>query len=74
MTVHVNSDVLCWIVNILNRSMYCDKGFYMEVSLKKTRKYPYEIHVPIQIISQFVKKDITKINLYAFQELTHNTK
>ncbi len=69
MTVYVDTDVFCWIVNILNKSITCKCGDDKEVSLKKTRKYPHEIQVPIQTIGQFVKKNKTTIDLYKLQQL-----
>jgi hypothetical protein len=69
MTVFVNVDGFCWIVNSLNGSIDCKWGDVKEVSLKRTRKFPYEAQVPIQTIGQFVKKNRTTINLYTLQQL-----
>lgn len=70
-TVYVNVSVWCYIVNCLNGSLTLEWAeSFKEVSLKKTRKFPYEIQIPIQIISQFTKKNRTKINLYKLQQLT----
>jgi predicted DNA-binding protein (UPF0278 family) len=69
MTVYVNTDVFCWIVNILNQSITSEWSDIKEVSLKKSRKFPHEVQVPIVIIGQFVKKNRTTINLYRLQEL-----
>jgi hypothetical protein len=69
MTVYVNTDVFCWIVNCLNGSIKCKWGDTKEVSLKKTRKLPLEVQVPIQTIGQFVKKNKTTINLFTLQEM-----
>jgi hypothetical protein len=69
MTVYVNTDVFCWIVNSLNRSIKCKWDDVKEVSLKKSRKFPHEVQVPIQIIGQFVKKNKTTINLYTLQKM-----
>lgn len=73
MTVYANSDVFCWVVNILNKNMTCKWGDKKGVSLKQTEYYPYEIQVPIQIIGQFMEKDMTDISLYALQELNDST-
>jgi hypothetical protein len=72
MTVYVNTDVFCWIVNTLRGSIKCKWGDVKEVSLKKMKDYPFEIQVPIEIIGQFVKKNMTTINLYELQQL-HKT-
>jgi hypothetical protein len=70
MTVYVNVEVFCFIVNGLNNSMVYENHEIKEVSLKKARKFPYEVQVPIQIIGQFVKKNKTTINLFKLQQLT----
>jgi hypothetical protein len=69
MTVFINAEGFCWIVNSLNGNITCKWGDSKEVSLKKTRKFPYEVQVPIQTIGQFVKKNKTTINLYTLQKL-----
>lgn len=71
MTVYVNGETFCWIVNTLNKAAMIEGDDPLqEVSLKQTSKYPYEVQVPIQIIGQFVKKNKTTIDLYHLQELT----
>jgi hypothetical protein len=72
MTVYANSDVFCWIVNSLRGSIKCEWDDVKEVSLKKTRKYPYEVQIPIEAIGQFVKKNKTTINLYQLQQIHNN--
>ena len=71
MTIYIDVDVFCWIVNTLNKSIVHEwEGDVLKpVSLKKDKKYPYEVQVPIQTIGQFVKKDMTTINLFKLQEL-----
>ena len=72
MTVYVNTEVFCWILNTVNKSLIHELGdnYYLkEVSLKKNNSYPYEIQVPIQIVGQFIKKDLTTINLFTLQNL-----
>lgn len=69
MTVYINTDVFCWIVNTLNGSITSRWGDIKEVSLKKSRKFPHEIQVPIQIIGQFVKKNKTTIDLYKLHQI-----
>ncbi|UAT29429.1 hypothetical protein K7T73_12545 [Bacillus badius] len=73
MTVYVNTDVFCWIVNTLNKSITHEWGTksLKAVSLKKHKKYPHEIQVPIQIIGQFYKRDMTTIDLFKLQELNN---
>lgn len=70
MTVYVNVEGFCWIVNSLKGSITCERGDIKGVSLKKTRKFPYEVQVPIEIIGQFVKKDKTTIDLFKLQQIT----
>ena len=69
MKVYIDTEGFCWIVNGLNKVMEYKWGNTYKVSLKKTKKYPYEVNVPIQIIGQFVKKNETTINLYKLQQL-----
>jgi hypothetical protein len=69
MTVFVNTRVFCLIVNGLNKSLTFKWEDVEEVSLKKTKKFPYEVQVPIQIIGQFVKRNKTTVNLYKLQKL-----
>jgi hypothetical protein len=69
MTVYVDVGAFCWIVNSLNGSITCKWGDIKEASLKKTRKFPYEVQVPIQTIGQFVKKNKTTIDLYKLQQI-----
>lgn len=69
MTVYVNADAFVWIVSILNKSLDCEYGYSKEVSLNKSKKYLYEVQVPIQIIGQFIKKGKTTIDLFKLQEL-----
>jgi hypothetical protein len=72
MTVYVDIEVFCWIVNSLRGSIKCKWNDVKEVSLKKTKRYPYEVQVPIEIIGQFVKKNKTTISLYTLQQI-HNS-
>jgi hypothetical protein len=69
MTVYVNGEGFCWIWNSLRKSITCKYGDIKEVSLKKTRKFPYEVQVPIEIIGQFVKKNKTTVDLYKLQNV-----
>lgn len=69
MTVYVNTEVFCWTVNAMKKSITCKWGDTKEVSLKKSNRFPYEIQVPITIIGQFIKKNRTTINLYTLQQL-----
>jgi hypothetical protein len=64
MTIYANTDVFCWIVNSLRGSIKCEWDDVKEVSLKKTKDYPFEIQVPIEIIDQLIKKNRTTINLF----------
>jgi hypothetical protein len=78
MTVYVDTGVFCWIVNSLNGSITCKYGDIKEVSLKKTRKFPLEVQVPIQTIGQFIKVNKTTIDLFTLQKknerrIRHNT-
>lgn len=69
MTVYVDTDTFCWIVNVLNGSFTVEWGDIKTVALKPTRKYKYEVQVPIVTIGQFIIKDRTTVNLYKLQEL-----
>ncbi|WP_425203660.1 hypothetical protein [Priestia megaterium] len=69
MKVYIDTEGFCWIVNGLNKALEYEWGKIHKVSLKKTKKFPYEVYVPIQIIGQFVKKNETTINLYKLQQL-----
>jgi hypothetical protein len=48
MTVYVNDDGFCRIKNNLADSFYTEK---IIGAINKTRKFPYEIQVPISIVS-----------------------
>lgn len=70
MEVYVDAEVFCWIVNTLNKSF--EHGFendsFKTISLKKRKKFPYKVHVPIQAIGTFKGKNMTTLNLFKLQE------
>lgn len=63
MTVYADVEGFCWIVNTLNRSF--DTGYkFIDVRLKRNRKYQCEIQVPIQAVGGFSKKNMTTVSLH----------
>lgn len=69
MTIYANVETFCWIVNILNQSLISEPTYVREVSLKRSRKFPCELQVPITTIGQFTKKNRTTVNLHTLQHL-----
>lgn len=69
MTVYVDVNIYCFIVNCINNKIVYEGNEIKEVSLKKTRKYYLEIQVPIQTIGMFIKKDKTNIDLTMLNRL-----
>jgi hypothetical protein len=69
MTVYVDVNIYCFIVNCINNKTVYKDNEIKEVSLKKTRKYYLEIQVPIQTIGTFIKKDKTNIDLAMLNRL-----
>lgn len=67
MKVFVDTSGFCFIVNALNKSIIFDSGTHIDASLKKTRKYKYEVQVPIQVIGNFLKKNMTTVNINYLQ-------
>lgn len=67
MKVFIDVKGFCLIVNSLNNSITYEMGKFHPASLKKTRKYPYEVLVPIEVVGQFLSGDMTNIDLYTLQ-------
>lgn len=64
MTVYCNDDGFCWIVNVLNDNILPKPFQTIEVALKRCRKFPYEIQVPITSVGQFLKPNRTTVKLF----------
>lgn len=70
MKVYVDVEVFCFIVNGLNESFTYEYGEKKIVSLKKTRKFKYEIFVPIQIVGHLHYKRKVSIDLFEMQKMS----
>lgn len=51
MSIYVDSEVFCWIHNTVNGVFKYTENEFRKVRLNKTRKYKYELLVPIQSVS-----------------------
>ena len=71
MTVYADGEVFCFIVNALNHGPF-EGAEIQEVSLKKTKRFKYEIQVPIVIIGQFSRKNKTTIDLEMLVQLNEH--
>lgn len=69
MKVFIDDEGFCFIVNGLNKVLEYEWGFKISASFKETKKYKFEIQVPIQIVGQFLENNMTSLDLYTLQKM-----
>lgn len=70
--VYVDDHGFVSLINASNFAIDFERTYRCEASFKKTRKFKYEVQVPIQIIGQFLAKNMTMINIYDLQQVLKN--
>ncbi|CAH0305916.1 hypothetical protein SRABI82_04728 [Priestia megaterium] len=71
MKVFVDGEGFCFIKNALINSIEFEFSQRHLASLKKTRKYKYEVNVPLQTVGQFVKNNLAFLDIYEIQRLNN---